>query len=202
MSLLTSFLEPPGLSKSSTQTRFAAGQLTIIDLSDPFLDEGAACGLFDIIIRLFVRAEVNTGKVLVVDEAHKVRLAYHITRHVTIEHHPQYLSPNRSASGLTKTLLRLIRQQRHLAMRVLISTQGTGYTPPPDSLLTPHAEPTVVPKTVLDLCSVTILHRFTSPAWWQHLIQHVSADFSKSDAFDQVVKLQVCVPFPMSAYRN
>ncbi|KAJ3549529.1 hypothetical protein NMY22_g852 [Coprinellus aureogranulatus] len=156
MSLLTSFLEPPGLTKSSTQDRFAPGQLTIVDLSDPFLDEGAACGLFDIIIRLFVRAEVNTGKVLVVDEAHK------------------YLSPNRSASGLTKTLLRLIRQQRHLAMRVLISTQ----------------EPTVVPKTVLDLCSVTILHRFTSPAWWQHLIQHVSADFSKSDAFDQVVKLQ------------
>ncbi|KAF6762364.1 hypothetical protein DFP72DRAFT_878655 [Ephemerocybe angulata] len=159
MSLLTSFLEPTsanGKTSSSQSSRFAAGQLTIVDLSDPFLDEGAACGLFDIIIRLFVRAEVNTGKVLVVDEAHK------------------YLSPNRSASGLTKTLLRLIRQQRHLAMRVLISTQ----------------EPTVVPKTVLDLCSVTILHRFTSPSWWAHLIQHVSADFSKSDAFDQVVKLQ------------
>lgn len=73
MSLLTSFLEPPSVAKSSsTQNRFAPGQLTIVDLSDPFLDEGAACGLFDIIIRLFVRAEVNTGKVLVVDEAHKV----------------------------------------------------------------------------------------------------------------------------------
>ena len=72
MSLLTSFLEPPSMAKSSsTQNRFAPGQLTIVDLSDPFLDEGAACGLFDIIIRLFIRAEVNTGKVLVVDEAHK-----------------------------------------------------------------------------------------------------------------------------------
>ncbi|KAJ2930192.1 hypothetical protein H1R20_g6880, partial [Candolleomyces eurysporus] len=163
MSLLMSFLEPNTPSKSkapfkkiSQQNRFAAGQLTIIDLSDPFLDEGAACGLFDIMIRLFVRAEVNTGKVLVVDEAHK------------------YLSPGKASSGLTKTLLRLIRQQRHLSMRILISTQ----------------EPTVVPPVLLDLCSVTILHRFTSPSWWAHLIQHVSADFSKSDAFDHVVRLQ------------
>lgn len=75
MSLLMSFLEPsnPGKKAPTTQqNRFSAGQLTIVDLSDPFLDEGAACGLFDIMIRLFIRAEVNTGKVLVVDEAHKV----------------------------------------------------------------------------------------------------------------------------------
>jgi hypothetical protein len=52
--------------------RFAAGQLTIVDLSDPFIDTGSACGLFEIVTRLFVRAEVETGKVLVVDEAHKV----------------------------------------------------------------------------------------------------------------------------------
>ncbi|TFK29354.1 hypothetical protein FA15DRAFT_610541 [Coprinopsis marcescibilis] len=158
MALLMSFLEPEDVRKRSTKTkvRFAAGQLTIVDLSDPFLDEGAACGIFDIMTRLFVRAEVNTGKVLVVDEAHK------------------YLMPGKASSGLTKSLMRLIRQQRHLSMRVLISTQ----------------EPTVVPPVLLDLCSVTILHRFTSPSWWQHLIQHVSADFSKSDAFDQVVRLQ------------
>ena len=53
--------------------RFAAGQLTIVDLSDPFIDATSACGLFEIIARLFVRADVGTGKVLVVDEAHKVR---------------------------------------------------------------------------------------------------------------------------------
>ena len=48
--------------------------MTIIDLSDPFLDAASACGLFEIIVRLFIRAEVNTGKVLVVDEAHKVSI--------------------------------------------------------------------------------------------------------------------------------
>lgn len=53
-------------------SRFVAGQLTIVDLSDPFIDSTSACGLFEIVARLFVRADVGTGKVLVVDEAHKV----------------------------------------------------------------------------------------------------------------------------------
>lgn len=73
MSLLTSFLETEQMRKENKGKRkFDPGQLTIIDLSDPFLDEGAACGIFDIMTRLFVRADVQTGKVLVVDEAHKV----------------------------------------------------------------------------------------------------------------------------------
>ena len=52
--------------------RFKSGQLTIVDLSDPFVDPASACSLFEIVTRMFIRAEVNTGKVLVVDEAHKV----------------------------------------------------------------------------------------------------------------------------------
>ncbi|KIM46031.1 hypothetical protein M413DRAFT_23823 [Hebeloma cylindrosporum] len=159
LSLLNSFLDTAPISKkpaSKRPARFNAGVLTIIDLSDPFLDVASACGLFEIIIRLFVRTDVGSGKVLVVDEAHK------------------YLSPERHSTGLTNALLNLIRQQRHLAMRVIISTQ----------------EPTVVPPVLLDLCSVAVLHRFSSPTWWQHLVQHVPTDFSDSDAFDKVVKLQ------------
>lgn len=152
MALLTSFMNPD----MQPQTRFAESQLTIIDLSDPFIDPASACGLFEIITRLFVRADVGTGKVLVVDEAHK------------------YLSPTKGSSGLTKSLLTLTREQRHLAMRVIISTQ----------------EPTVVPPVLLDLCTVAILHRFSSPSWWEHLAKHVSADISAEDAFDRVVKLQ------------
>lgn len=71
MALLTSFLDTRPRSTPRAE-RFVAGQLTIIDLSDPFIDPASACGLFEIITRLFVRAEVGTGKVLVVDEAHKV----------------------------------------------------------------------------------------------------------------------------------
>ena len=53
------------------------------------------------------------------------------------------------------------------------------------------SEPTVVPPVLLDLCTVAILHRFSSPTWWQHLIQHVPTDFSHGDAFDKIVRLQV-----------
>ncbi|OBZ76112.1 hypothetical protein A0H81_03802 [Grifola frondosa] len=158
MALLESFLDHKAIKKGRpAHSRFVAGQLTIIDLSDPFIDPASACGFFEIITRLFVRAKVDTGKVLVVDEAHK------------------YLSAEKGSSGLTKELLSLIRQQRHQAMRVIISTQ----------------EPTVVPPVLLDLCSVAILHRFSSPAWWEHVAKHVSADVDSSEAFDKVVNLQV-----------
>lgn len=70
MELLETFLDK---SKKPPPSRFAAGQLTIIDLSDIFIDPHSACGLFEIVTRLFVRAKLDTGKVLVVDEAHKVR---------------------------------------------------------------------------------------------------------------------------------
>lgn len=73
MTLLQSFIAPRTYSQLP---RFAPGQLTIVDLSDPFIDPAAAGGLFEIITRLFVRADVGTGKVLVVDEAHKVRSFY------------------------------------------------------------------------------------------------------------------------------
>jgi len=59
-------------------------------------------------------------------------------------------------------------------MRVIISTQ----------------EPTVVPPVLLDLCTIAILHRFSSPTWWHHLTQHVPTNFSHSDAFDKIVRLQ------------
>ncbi|KAI0939675.1 hypothetical protein AcW1_004629 [Taiwanofungus camphoratus] len=126
MALLKSFMYKDG---EAQHVRFAEGQLTIIDLSDPFIDTAIACGLFEIMIRLFLRTDVNTGKVLVVDEAHK------------------YLSTSKGSSGLTNALTSLTRQQRHLGVRVIISTQ----------------EPTTVPPVLLDMCTVAILHRFSSP---------------------------------------
>jgi hypothetical protein len=70
MFLIQSFID----TGKTRQKRFAAGKLTIIDMSDPFIDAASACGIFEIVTRLFVRAQVDTGKVLVVDEAHKVSL--------------------------------------------------------------------------------------------------------------------------------
>ncbi|KAF7791008.1 hypothetical protein EIP86_001967 [Pleurotus ostreatoroseus] len=157
LSLLDSCLN--GDESNSIKSHFKAGQLTIIDLSSPFMDGASACGFFDIILGLFVEAEITAGKVVVLDEAHK------------------YLSESQAGSSgrLTDSLLTIIRQQRHLATRVVISTQ----------------EPTVVPSKFLDLCSIIIAHRFSSPKWLKTLAQHVSAaDSSLNELFDKIVSLQ------------
>jgi hypothetical protein len=38
---------------------------------------------------------------------------------------------------------------------------------------------------------VVIAHRFSSPAWWDHLRKHVSAKVSEEEGFDAVVRLDV-----------
>ncbi len=75
LALLASFVDA---AKSRKGSLFKAGRLTIIDLSDPFIDPTGACSLFEIVTRLFVRADLDTGKVLVVDEAHKVTHSPHL----------------------------------------------------------------------------------------------------------------------------
>lgn len=49
------------------------GCLTIVDLTDPFVDPGSACVLFDIALALFMESNKTVGKVVALDEAHKVR---------------------------------------------------------------------------------------------------------------------------------
>lgn len=60
------------------------------------------------------------------------------------------------ASKLTESLLSVIRLQRHSGCRVIIATQ----------------EPTISPK-LLDLCSFTLVHRFTSPNWFRTIKAHL-----------------------------
>ena len=51
-----------------------------------------------------------------------------------------------------------MREQRHQAVRVVITTQ----------------EPSINTQ-LLDLCSITMVHRCTSPAWFNVLRQHFAA---------------------------
>lgn len=86
------------------------------------------------------------------------------------------------ASTLTETLLGIIRYQRHVGSRTLISTQ----------------EPSISPK-LLDLCSLTFVHRFTSPEWFRCLRDHLAAldDITESGSsnlkhvFKAIVYLEV-----------
>ncbi len=69
-----------------------------------------------------------------------------------------------SSSQFTESLLSVIRQQRHLATRVIIATQ----------------EPTISPA-LLDLSSMTIVHRFISPHWLTTLKSHLASISNEGD---------------------
>ena len=94
-----------------------------------------------------------------------------------------------SSAAFTESLLSVIRLQRHLATRVIIATQ----------------EPTISPK-LLDLSSMTIVHRFTSTAWHEALKSHLAAMSSKGEAskggvrdnLNQIVKLNTGEAFIFS----
>lgn len=88
------------------------------------------------------------------------------------------------ANKLTDTLLSSVRLQRHEGIRVFISTQ----------------EPTIT-TALLDLCSITIVHRFTSPAWLHALKSHLAAldltllqdngERTAQDIFREIVNLRL-----------
>ncbi|KAK0103054.1 hypothetical protein ONS95_000769 [Cadophora gregata] len=153
------------------------GHLTIVDLSCPCVTPETACSLFNICLSLFVEQSMDLGRVIALDEAHK------------------FMDASPEALTLTNTLLSVIRLQRHLGARIVISTQ----------------EPTISPL-LLDLCSTTIVHRFTSPGWMHAIRSHLaggteqepenetggdSSSYEKvqkgktSKIFDEIVKLRV-----------
>ncbi|EWZ31212.1 hypothetical protein FOCG_08328 [Fusarium oxysporum f. sp. radicis-lycopersici 26381] len=78
-------------------------------------------------------------------------------RVVALDESHKYMNNTNESSVFTESLLSAIRLQRHNGTRIIISTQ----------------EPTVSPN-LLDLCSITIVHRFTSPVWLQVLRRHLA----------------------------
>jgi hypothetical protein len=114
----------------------------------------AASALFNMCLSLYLEQETEIGRIVALDEAHKVippsmnsKLTLTICKYMSAGEDP-----------LTNTLLSTIRLQRHKGTRIFISTQ----------------EPTVSPK-LLDLCSMTIVHRFSSPEWLKCLREHIAA---------------------------
>lgn len=146
LNLLQSFLDPSCMkaskktsSKKSNLLTTSPGTLTIVDLSDPFLDAGTTCTLFDILLSIFLSSRPDSGLLVCLDEAHK------------------FMKNTPAAETFTENLLTVIREQRHNACRVVIATQ----------------EPTISPK-LLDLCSMTFVHRFSSPDWMATLKEHLA----------------------------
>ncbi|KAH0421639.1 hypothetical protein CcaCcLH18_13318 [Colletotrichum camelliae] len=130
-----------GKARSDEEISWASktGQLTIVDLSCPCITAEMACLLFNICLSLFLEQKSDIGRVVALDEAHK------------------YLGQSGESQVFTESLLQTVRLQRHLGVRMFISTQ----------------EPTISPR-LLDLCTITIVHRFTSPDWLRALRRHLA----------------------------
>jgi hypothetical protein len=79
LDLLESFLDLEG--RQSDVFDFEEGSITIVDLSCPFVDENTACVLFNIALGVFLQDSTpGAGKVVAVDEAHKVSEPLHHRR--------------------------------------------------------------------------------------------------------------------------
>lgn len=76
---------------------------------------------------------------------------------IAVDEAHKYMTNTPASKALTERLLTVIRLQRHYGARVIISTQ----------------EPTISPR-LIDLCSIIIIHRFTSPEWFDVVRKHVS----------------------------
>jgi hypothetical protein len=112
--------------------------------------------LFDICLGLFIEWKSSTGKLIGMPFPATFRMT---EAFVVLDEAHKYLT-NADANRFTKSICSIIRQQRHLAARVIVSTQ----------------EPTVVPASVLDLLSWIVCHRFSSPGWVKHLKHHICAE--------------------------
>ncbi|PVI06990.1 hypothetical protein DM02DRAFT_489510, partial [Periconia macrospinosa] len=100
-----------------------------------------------------------------------------IGRIVGLDEAHNYMSEtSTAATQFTTRLLKSVREQRHQGTRVVIATQ----------------EPTIN-TALLDLCSITMVHRCTSPAWVAVLKQHIAglhlSGRPNEDVFRRVVRL-------------
>ncbi len=83
-----------------------------------------------------------------------------------------------ASKALTDSLMGVIRQQRHYGARVIISTQ----------------EPSISPK-LIDLCSMIVMHRFSSPEWLEVLRKHILISDENEDRGNKVGLLREIMRF-------
>ena len=145
------------------------GHLTIVDLSCSTINESDVCKLYEICLSMSLAsrnsppsnpqpqtvlesqgpAGSSTQSQTPVDTAPSLIIG--------IDEAHKFLTDTPEALSFTSELIRLIRQQRHLKSRVIIATQ----------------EPTLSPQ-LMDLCDVSIVHRFRSPAWFAAIREHLA----------------------------
>ncbi|KAF2999505.1 hypothetical protein E8E13_008992 [Curvularia kusanoi] len=151
LNLLESFLD---MSHGTVEPHFQPGEITIMDMSCPFVDANMACILFRIGLKRYLQSETK-GKMIVLDEAHKASRSSADWNSVPANP-VQYMLNTPGAKAFKESVLQTIRLQRHHGARAVISTQ----------------EPTLL-TDLIALCSVTVLHRFSSPEWLSAVRRHI-----------------------------
>jgi hypothetical protein len=140
------------------------GTLTIVDLSGDFMDASTACTMFDICLAVVLKRHQKAVK--------EKRISAGLI--VTLDEAHKYLDTTiPAAEKFTSSLLTIIREQRHNSARVVIATQ----------------EPTISGR-LLDLCSVSIIHRFNSPEWFKAIRKHLGGASDMITAEDDGGKSQ------------
>ncbi|KAI1523523.1 AAA-10 domain containing protein, partial [Pyrenophora tritici-repentis] len=91
---------------------------------------------------------------------------------VVLDEAHKYMGDTPGAKLFSDGLGRAIREMRHEGLRVIISTQ----------------EPTVA-NELIALCSVTIIHRFSSPTWYSALKKHINALDEEQNIMHQIEEL-------------
>lgn len=153
---LESFMAPPQESATQKKKKKAVGAVVVKPAGNDWQPQAGQLTILDLSCPC-ITAEGACALFNICLSLFLEQDAQRVGRIVALDEAHKYMNDSGEASALTEQLLATIRLQRHLGARVVISTQ----------------EPTVSPR-LLDLCSVTVVHRFTSPEWLRALRRHLA----------------------------
>ncbi|KAJ5753760.1 uncharacterized protein N7511_007913 [Penicillium nucicola] len=117
----------------------------------------------------------DVGRIVALDEAHKMSFVPHTL--ALPADNLKDMDSSVEARSFTESLLSIVRLQRHLGIRIVISTQ----------------EPTIS-AALLGLRSVTIVHRFSSPIWLHVLKHHIAGVVIGGDISGESTTSTGCQP--------
>lgn len=112
LTLIESFLAPPGKQTTSLNDFFQTNSLILTDLTDPMMSAGDVNCIFKVLLNKYqaVKLDPSVGKIVFFDEAHK-----YIANH---------------EDPLSATIAEVARQMRHHGIRLAVSTQKPQILPP------------------------------------------------------------------------
>lgn len=118
-----------------------AGRVVVVDLRDAWVEQTQAFELFAVLMGIFA-ATGQGGEGALFDEARSFPKLF-----VLDEAHKYMQQPE-----LVRHVVEMVREMRHQGTTVIVASQ----------------DPISVPVVVLELSSIVILHRQTSPRWLEH----------------------------------